>query len=76
MPSYDVASVVSFAPSAPGVQAWLLFGADVAVSLTYLAATYLMIPYTVALCIRRQYLATMFPLHAGKMRRKGKGKTA
>jgi hypothetical protein len=31
---------------APGAQAWLLFGADVAVSVMYIAATYIMIPYT------------------------------
>jgi len=54
---------------APGAQAWVLFAVDVAASVAYCAASNLVIPYAVALCFRRQYLATIFPLRAGKERR-------
>jgi hypothetical protein len=57
---------------APGVRAGLLVGADVAASVAYGTTCYLMIPYVVALYVRRQYLATIFPTRAGKVRRKGK----
>jgi hypothetical protein len=40
-----------------------LLGADVAASVAYLTALYLVIPYAVALYVRRMYLATVCPLH-------------
>jgi hypothetical protein len=57
---------------APGVRAWLLFGTDVAATVSYLAVMYLLIPIAVALCVRRMYLSNLFPMRAGKMRVKGK----
>jgi hypothetical protein len=54
-----------------GVQAWLLFGADAAASVAYCTALFVVIPYAVALHIKRMYIAYKWPMHAGKLPNKG-----
>jgi hypothetical protein len=57
------------AVAGPPARAAVLFAVDVAANVACCSALLFVILYSVALYFRRQYLATIFPLRAGKVRR-------